>query len=308
MLTLSMANSTAENKNETAFKYDFKKLSLFFEAVIKQHTTPDGWSWLEEKRNPDQPASFNTAFASIPRKTGKLVIRLTGEQEQILESLIPGYSILQWSVDRLARVWLLMQLDPSDKEKYFRLIENLFLAAEINELVALYGALPVLAYPEMWKKRCAEGIRSNIADVLQSIMYENPYPSGYLPEPAWNQLVLKAFFTEKAVNRVYGLDERANQDLAYILSDYAHERWAAHRPVNPQLWRCVGKFVNERIFPDLQRLFSSGDTLEKEAAALACNDSQFPSARRLLEQHPQQKQAIERGSLTWDRIASSGAN
>jgi hypothetical protein len=75
-------------------------------------------------------------------------------------------------------------------------------------------------------------------------MYENPYPSKHLDEPAWNQMVLKAFFTEKNVERITGLDERANERLASILVDYAQERQSAHRTVNPQLWRLVEKFVD----------------------------------------------------------------
>lgn len=88
---------------------------------------------------------------------------------------------------------MLLQLDATDKAKYFKTIENLFLAAEIQELVALYSSLPLLAWPELWKMRCAEGVRSNIGLVLEAIMYNNPYPFNYLDEKAWNQLILKAF-------------------------------------------------------------------------------------------------------------------
>ena len=63
----------------------------------------------------------------------------------------------------------------------------------MNELVALYSALPLLAYPEAWVHRCTEGIRSNIGPVLEAIMIANPYPSENLSEAAWNQVVLKAF-------------------------------------------------------------------------------------------------------------------
>ena len=89
----------------------------------------------------------------------------------------------------------------------------------MNELVALYSALPVLAYPEIWKMRCAEGIRSNIGHVLESIMYNNPYPMQYLDEKAWNQLILKAFFTDKDINLIPGIDKRANAELARTRSD-----------------------------------------------------------------------------------------
>ncbi len=100
-----------------------------------------------------------------PRKTGKKITELTAEENKAARA--EGLYIDSWSIDRLSRVWLLMHLDSSGKEKYFGNIETLFSAGEMNELVALYSALPVLQYPELWKKRCAEGIRSNIADVLR---------------------------------------------------------------------------------------------------------------------------------------------
>ena len=285
--------------------YDYKKLTNLLEAVLSEHLNTDAWQWLKEKAS--HPPSFNATFASLPRKTGKTVIDFTEPQVQELQSIIPGFSIQGWTVDRLARVWLLMQVDHSNPEKYFKLIENLFLAAEMNELVALYAALPVLAYPEMWKKRCAEGIRSNIANVLEAIMYENPYPATYLPEAAWNQLVLKAFFTEKSINRIYGLDQRANPELANILSDYAHERWAAHRTVNPQLWRCVAKHLHARLLPDIEKLITSGTDIEKQAAALSCYENELPQAKELLRKLPDENLAIEKGALTWDTLAAKSA-
>ena len=197
-----------------------------------------------------------------------------------------------------------MNVDSADKEKYSRLIENLFLGAEVNELVALYAALPFLTYPELWTKRCSEGIRNNIGDVLQAIMCDNPYPSDYLNEPAWNQLVLKAFFTEKPIDRIIGLDKRTNADLAKTLSDYAHERWAAHRPVNPQLWRCIGRFINKELFPDIEKIANTGNEHEREAAALACWDSNYPAAKTLLTNHTNLKSAIETGALTWSVLAA----
>jgi hypothetical protein len=284
------------------FNYQFEDLKTVFAAIIRQNVASDAWSWMEEKTSLLTSLHLNAAFAMMPRKTGRAVIHVTEEQNRTVQAARPGLSIRGWTIDRLSRVWLLMQVEAREKETYFRQIENLFLAAEMQELVALYSALPVLAYPEMWEKRCAEGIRSNIGDVLEAIMCNNPYPSENLSEAAWNQLVLKAFFTEKPIHRIIGLDSRANQELASILSDYAHERWAAHRAVNPQLWRCVGPFINERILPDIERLFHSEKIVEREAAALACWHSNFPPARDRLNQNAELKAAIEAGRLTWDTV------
>jgi hypothetical protein len=201
-----------------------------------------------------------------------------------------------------------MHLDPSDQDKYFKTIENLFLAAEVSELVALYSSLPVLAWPELWKMRCAEGVRSNIGLVLEAIMYHNPYPEKYLDEKAWNQLILKAFFTSKDMIQIPGIDHRANAELALTLTDYAHERWAAKRKINPFLWRFTSKFLDADLLDDLKKVLFEGSLREKQAAALTLVQSGSESALDLLKSYPELLHAIQKNELDWANLASDAEN
>jgi hypothetical protein len=290
----------------TVLEYDQQKLAGIFAAVLQKNTTAQTWDWLHQasvKINEGQ--TLMMAFTQTPRKTGRAVCRITEDEAALLKELVPEFVFRGWTVDRWARVCLLVQLDVTDNNKYIGKIENLFDGAEINEQVALYGALPLLAYPQQWVSRCAEGIRSNVADVLQSIMCYNPYPARHLGEAAWNQMVLKAFFTEKHIEQIIGLDERANPQLASILVDYAHERWAAHRTVNPLLWRCVSPFINAENFGDIERVFHSENEVEVAAAALACNNSSYPPAAALVNGNSHLKNLIETGVVTWDTIAGN---
>ena len=59
-------------------------------------------------------------------------------------------------------------------------------------------------------------------------------------------MVLKAFFTEKDVNNITGLKERSNQALTDTLSDYVQERLAAHRTVNPEIYKLIEQ-KNQKI-------------------------------------------------------------
>jgi hypothetical protein len=220
-----------------------KDLVSGIETILYRNLSAENRAWLSDKAGLIKKEPGGTqlalAFTAMPRKTGKNDPGVTAAEQQEIDRLRPGLYLQDWSLDRLSRVWLLMQPDLADKNAYFKKIESLFAAAEMNELVALYSALPVLAFPEEWRKRCAEGIRSNIGIVLEAILYRNPYPSEWLEEPAWNQLVMKAFFADKDTRLIIGLDQRANKNLSGILSDYAKERQAAGRSVNPQLWRLV---------------------------------------------------------------------
>jgi hypothetical protein len=284
------------------FDYDAERIRAVILEITHSYISPESWNWFRPNLNLSPGPAINSVFAVMPRKTGKGMISISETDSQMISQLRPGVSLQGWTTDRLARVCFLMHLDPTDRTAYIKAIENLFLAAEMSELIALYSSLPFLAYPEDWKMRCAEGIRSNIADVLDAIMYQNPYPAKHLDDKAWNQLVMKAFFTEKNINKIYGIDERANQELAVILSDYAHERWAAGRRVNPLLWRPTVNFIDSRILRDLERVLSEGRADETRAAALAIRRSESKEAKELLGKYKDSLPYLVDEELSWDRL------
>lgn len=269
-------------------------------AIVKSNVSADSQTWLDSIiQSADQSNKISQAFVMVPRKTGKSLIQLNDGQKVLIEEAGIGY-IRNWTIDRLCRIWLLSALNSEDPEKLYTAVDRLFLSAEMNEAVALYSALPFLAHPGIWVKRCAEGIRSNIGSVLEAIMENNPYPSANLDEAAWNQLVLKAFFTEKDIKLIVGLDERANLELALTLIDYAKERWAAGRKVNPQLWRLVGKFINAGIFEALKVGLQHYDQIEQRAITLAVSQSDYQQAKDYINTFPELKLALSEGNLNWD--------
>lgn len=225
------------------YKYDFNRLSQLFFSLIQEHVNETTLDWLEEKsetvKGRDSFSKLPVAFSLIARKVKKDPLQVDEQTAKDIEDVIPNLSVSDWSVRRLVRVWLVMQVNPTNQKQYTEQIQSLFNNADMNELATLYAALPILAYAEHWRSQCAEGIRSNIGDVLDAVIMDNPYPADYLDEDAWNQLVLKAFFTEKEISRIVGLKQRVNEKLVKALRDYADERRSADREINPQLWEIV---------------------------------------------------------------------
>jgi hypothetical protein len=290
------------------YDYDIDRMSALLFQVIAQHATPEAVNWLRQKQEVWQKGGamqqYNLTFSAIPRFTGKAIVAINSDTAAELQAVLPSFTVQGWPINRLARAWWLLQLPANDKTVYIQQIELLFDAAEMNELAALYSALPLLAFPDEWTLRTAEGIRSNIGTVLEAIMLNNPYPAKYLNEAAWNQLVLKAIFTEKAIGQVIGLDQRANAPLASVLSDFAHERWAAGRTVPPMLWRLVAPFVDETSFNDIKRVWNSENNIEREAAALVCAHTNYAPARELLQQRPALKAEIDQDLLSWKTLST----
>jgi hypothetical protein len=235
------------------YTYDTNALKQLLLLIMHDNISPDVFAWLTKQGDSSNVAAFNAAFVMMPRKTGKLTISITSVQIKQLNTIRPNLNIEGWTADRLGRVFLVTLADATYRSHYIKVIENLFLAGEMNELVALYSALPLLAFPESWDLRCAEGIRSNIGNVLEAIMYRNPYPSEQLSTDAWNQLVMKAIFTEKQIGLIIGLNERNNAELARILLDHARERGAAGRTVPTELWELAQQFTEGRLIDKLKQ-------------------------------------------------------
>ncbi len=275
-------------------------------AIIEKNISTENMQWLNQQatlvKHEENAAKLYLAFVYIPRKTGHNIVKISDADEQQLTSLVPGFSLKGWTIDRLCRLWLLLQIPSTNQDDYSKKIDALFRNADMNEQTALYSSLYFFAYPNLWQHRCAEGIRCNIGTVLEAIMYHNPYPAKYLEEKAWNQLVLKAFFTEKDINSIIGIDDRSNRELAHTLVDYSNERWAAHRQVNPQLWRMVSKFITDTSLPHFQRLLQSDNEKEQQAAALSLDKSDYQPARDLLKEHPHLVQQLQKYTLSWNNI------
>lgn len=275
--------------------------------IIVEHENEEAQQWLKSKEQAT-PLEVMTAFVAAPRHVSKKQVFPTQQQSEVLNEAVDGFSVSGWSLVRLSRVWLLSLFDSSVKEEYTSRIRTLFETAEMNELVALYSALPVLGYPENWLAAATDAVRSNIGLVLDAIALQNPYPARHFPEGAWNQLVMKAIFNDKPVHLIYKLEERANADLARILSDFAHERWAAGRRVAPGVWRLIVPFVNDHTLSDLRHLFESARSDDREAATLVCLQSGFPPALELLEYYPEMKALAMDGKLNWKNLEYTDLN
>ncbi|WP_137758012.1 EboA domain-containing protein [Pontibacter sp. SGAir0037] len=273
---------------------------------LSSTTTEQAIKWLTQKmdlvRLSTADKDLYLAFSAAPRFVGKKLLALDPAAITEANALREGFNPSGWTTDQAARTLLLLSIPHTDATAFAEKIDNLFDTADMGELVALYASLPLLPHPEHFKLRAAEGVRSNMGDVFEAIAHQNPYPADYLEEGAWNQLVLKTIFVAKPLFLIYGLDKRRNPTLARILSDYAHERWAAGRLVTPELWRSVGPFINEQLFGDIQKLFADGDPLQQEAAALACSESAYVPAKQFLNTHAELRNRATSGEINWEYI------
>ena len=245
---------------------------------------------------------FYISFNLVPRFIGKQPLAPDAREKQEGESLRSGLDLSQWTIDQVGRNLILLYMPFDDQGFCQNILRNLFEIAGVDELVALYAGLPLSPLGEALHDRAAEGIRTNMITVFDAMALNNPYPMDYFGEVAWNQMILKAFFMERPVYNIQGIENRHNQKLAKMISDYAHERWAAGRTTMPEMWSAIGPYVDDTILADLRRGLEDADVLQQQAAALACHNSGSERAKTLLINRPDLKAGIEDNTINWRQI------
>ena len=268
--------------------------------------TPTAFDWLRSQCElvaTGNVKSLFLAFGFVPRKTGKELLRFDAERLRLANDARPLWNPAGWSVDQAARTLLLLQLPAPDETTYIATLDKLFAAGEVGELVALYQSLPLLPHPTAHVWRARECVRTNMKSVFCALAHHNPYPSEQMDEPSWNQMILKCLFIGAALDPVIGIEERSNAALVRMLTDYAHERWAAKRVVCPELWRPITLFADDVALKDLHRVLTTGEVLERQAAALTLSRCPHPRAKEILAQEPELARQVAKGEVVWSQIA-----
>jgi hypothetical protein len=172
-------------------------------------------------------------FTAASRRVGKRALALTPPERARLAHEGLDWPVAHWAMDDLARVTLLVLATAHPAPD--ALVETCYREGDNRERQAVLYALPLLAAPEGFVDLAVEACRTHVQPVFEAITCDNPYPARYFPEPAFNQMALKAVFTGVALERIVGLRSRVTEELARMAADYASERRAAGRPVPADL-------------------------------------------------------------------------
>jgi hypothetical protein len=283
-----------------------EKSELFYQ-ILTEREAEKSLNWIriqgEKIHTSAEPNNLFISFSQASRYFKKVEISPSNYLESQIKLSYENLDVSHWTSLQVARTYLILKL-PLVKEKWFKTINQLFETGDLYEQQALFAALPILPFQDELISRAIDGLRTNISLVFDAIALNNPFPATFFPESNWNQMVLKAIFMQRPLYRIQALDKRRNPALASIARDFAHERWAAGREVMPELWRLVSPFIDDSIQKDLEKVLSTNDTLQINAAILAIHESDFEPAKKLVANFPEISKGIEREEITWEAIGS----
>ncbi|GAB1818098.1 EboA domain-containing protein [Herbidospora sp. RD11066] len=173
--------------------------------------TPEAEAWLDESRTKiaDDPAKLAVLFPAAGRKVGRGPIE----------------SLNGWTADDAARALLLDAL-PLPKAAA---VSQAYTDGDNAEKRAVLRALPILGLGDEGLPLVRDALRTNDTRLVAAAM--GPYAAAHLDDEGWRHGVLKCVFVGVPLAAVAHLADRADAELARMLSDFAKEREAAGRVV-----------------------------------------------------------------------------
>lgn len=271
---------------------------------IRARTSQTNFDWLKSRLRLLSMGFLNRdlhiTLGLIPRKLGQAPIALSAEEiKAAAQDCGRSWDPSHWSIDTAARCLVITTLQQQQGEKFHSLFKELCKNAELKESIAFFQCTAVLLQHDELDTIIGSGLRTHIPAIFQAIAYQNPYPKLYFTQNRWNHMLLKALFIDSELWPIQGVDERANEELALVLCDYAHERWAARRRVTPELWRCVGPYAHGSMLQDLYTALDDPCTTCQQAALLALMSCPQADHVELAKTHPAWVEAIDNGIINW---------
>ena len=279
-------------------------------AWLKTRLPSEALAWFDAElrglqAKPEQARWFK-ALGMAPRKLGKADLQPSQAELLAAQALRAGLDPTEWSVDQTARMAFTLAFYQGDETSFVQQIAMLVDTSEINELLAIFRGFALFPHPEALEPKAREAIRSAMRPVYEAMSHRNPYPLESFDEPAWNQMIVKAFFLDSSIWQIQGVDQRYNADLSVILISLVQERWAAGRFIAPEIWRCAVPHANAQgVAVILEAL--GGKALEREQQVIAkiCLNHPELCPPEVVQAVKTKSWAVDPVSLAWSGFASA---
>ena len=269
--------------------------------ILQNALDKETWSWLRGKVD---TITAETSAREMYMTYSLIASKVQNDQRTYIsgEGEVLDYLRVQKAdLQHMARIYLLIRVLEANAA-FGPKVANIIQVADTGELETFLKFLIFLPNPGNYKHAAVEALRTNISTVFNAIALNNPYPALYFNEQQWNQMYLKTAFMQGDLSAIKEIDSRANQELSRIISDYAHERWAASRDIDPYFWRPVTQFLNPELLEDMDRLLQSDNPAENKAGALCCYNSDNEDAKTLLADYPELNGGVANGTVSWDTL------
>jgi hypothetical protein len=179
------------------------------------------------------PRVLQRAFPGAARRVGTAPLTLD-------EPLTVGGVPVPVTVDEAARIALLLAAaEPLKDDVFEALVRAAYDDGDTRERTAILRGLSFLPQPERFVPIALDAGRTNDVSIFAALACDNPFAARHYGEAEMNKLVMKAVFLEVPLDRIAGLTQRANPELARMAMERIDEQQSAGRPFPAALWLAI---------------------------------------------------------------------
>jgi hypothetical protein len=100
------------------------------------------------------------------------------------------------------------------------LVEDWYAQSSLLEKRAVLRALALLPYPKRYAALATLGTLARDGVLFDAICYDNPYPSQYLDDKVFNNMVEASLVMGRPMDRIMGLKDRMNPTIMRLFAEY----------------------------------------------------------------------------------------
>jgi hypothetical protein len=207
---------------------------------IQPATSADGHAWLSDRLSALSGAAgakeLSSAFSQAARRVGRDPL---GSADAAVKGPLDPVPLSGLTADTVSRIALLMALGEARPDTLAEAVESLYRAGDTREKIAIVRGLALLPDQARFAWIALDAGRTNETDLFRAVACDNPFPARHYPELEFNKLVMKAAFVKAPVDRIIGLERRANVELARMGMEHIDEQESAGRGFVPEIWLAI---------------------------------------------------------------------
>ena len=189
----------------------------------------------------------------------------------------------RWLTDEVGRLLLLMQwLDHYSSQEQVDKLKSIYRMVDENEKQVIAKGFALLDKEGAAVDLATSIGRTNNINLFAAIALNNPYPSAFYDERAFNQLVLKALFMGLDISAMQGLQQHLSPTLSLLCIDLVKENLAAVRSPACSIWLGI-RFAD--LCNEDQQLYLSfinnKETLHRYYSILSLQASNYSSGQNV---------------------------
>jgi hypothetical protein len=135
--------------------------------------------------------------------------------------------------------------------------------------------------------------RTYLSELMEAGWCNNPFSTQYLSTEEYRKAVLKALFCDVDVTGFLKLEERADEELARRLCEYADEREAAGRSVPHSVWIVSARYPRPGLVARLIGRLEHPSESERKVAILSLKSAQDSRAISFLKERLEREESWE---------------